>query len=76
MFPFTEPPTSVVVLDAVLQQLSIVAGPLEESNDLILTCKAYGGYNQLFKKTDGDVHCQSFRLRRMLLNVQVILNLG
>ena len=50
MFPFTEPPTSVVVLDAVLQQLSIVAGPLEESNDLILTCKAYGGCNQLFKK--------------------------
>lgn len=39
----TEPPSSVVILDGFLQQLSVVAGPLEEGNDLILTCKAYGG---------------------------------
>ncbi|EFX86744.1 hypothetical protein DAPPUDRAFT_44172 [Daphnia pulex] len=41
-----EPPSSVVILDGFLQQLSVVAGPLEEGNDLILTCKAYGGYPQ------------------------------
>lgn len=40
---FIEPPMSVVILDGFLQQLSVVAGPLEEGNDLILTCKAYGG---------------------------------
>jgi hypothetical protein len=39
----SEPPSSVVILDGFLQQLSVVAGPLEEGNDLILTCKAYGG---------------------------------
>lgn len=30
-------------MDGTMQQLSIVAGPLEEGSDLILTCKAYGG---------------------------------
>lgn len=41
-----EPPSSVVILDGFLQQLSVIAGPLEEGSDLILTCKAYGGYPQ------------------------------
>jgi hypothetical protein len=47
----TEPPSSVVILDGFLQQLSVVAGPLEEGNDLILTCKAYGGNTSKNLKT-------------------------
>jgi len=41
-----EPPSAVMILDSTHQQLSTVAGPLEEGSDLILTCKAVGGHPQ------------------------------
>jgi hypothetical protein len=38
-----EPPSSVLILDGSLQPLATIAGPLEEGDDLVLTCKAQGG---------------------------------